>query len=723
MAEHLGVAPSELLKCIAFDLDGELALALVPGDREVNPFALNQAVAPRSARLYTDDDFAARPDLPKGYIGPDFAGRDVRRGRSARVGRGAALGHRRERVRLPRASRRARPRLPRRPLGRPRERGERRPVSALRLGAVGRPRHRGRPRVPARHEVLRGARRHLHRRRGRRPPDDDGLLRHRRVAHRHRGGRGAPRRTGHRVARSARAVPRSTSSRCRARATPRSEVRAAADALYDDLRAAGVSRALRRPRREPRGEVRRRRSARHAGACHGRRQGPGARRGRAPPPRHRRAGRARGRRRAWPRSRAGRRRRDGAPGPAARVADAGEGERGVARRRRVVVRAEVRRLPLHRLPRRRRRRARQPQRAPAHALLPRDPATAARRTAGAGRRRRRARERAAVRPRLRPALAAHPPGGEPHQQARRRRSRSASWPSTCSPRATTTCARCRSPNGGPGSRRCSPTCSPPVYLTPATTDRGVAEAWFDHFEGAGLDGVVAKPLDGPYVEGERAHAQGEAPAHRRLRGRRESRPTSRAGSGRCSSASTTRRASSTTSGVASSFAAPLRAQLEAELVPYRAHALDGSPLARVGRGRRRPRQRMPGGQSRWTGGKDLSWDPVRLELVAEVAFEHVQRVGGSPSNEGGRFRHTARFLRWRPDRDPGPAPTTSSTSPSRPSSTTSSAPDSSASLARVVRRRSSRSRLRDRSLGISIGRFGAFPAAGNPVYCGVRKRS
>jgi prolyl-tRNA synthetase len=74
VAEHLGVAPSELLKCIAFDLDGELALALVPGDREVNPYALNQAVAPRTARLYTDDDFAARPDLPKGYIGPDFDG-------------------------------------------------------------------------------------------------------------------------------------------------------------------------------------------------------------------------------------------------------------------------------------------------------------------------------------------------------------------------------------------------------------------------------------------------------------------------------------------------------------------------------------------------------------------------------------------------------------------------------------------------------------------------
>jgi prolyl-tRNA synthetase len=73
VAAFLDVTPSDLLKCIAFDVDGELGLALVPGDREVNPYALALAVAPRSARLLTDDDFAARPELPKGYIGPDFA--------------------------------------------------------------------------------------------------------------------------------------------------------------------------------------------------------------------------------------------------------------------------------------------------------------------------------------------------------------------------------------------------------------------------------------------------------------------------------------------------------------------------------------------------------------------------------------------------------------------------------------------------------------------------
>jgi prolyl-tRNA synthetase len=74
VAAHLDAEPGELLKCIAFDLDGQLALAIVPGDREINPYALQQAVAPRTARLYEDADFDAHPDLPRGYIGPDFTG-------------------------------------------------------------------------------------------------------------------------------------------------------------------------------------------------------------------------------------------------------------------------------------------------------------------------------------------------------------------------------------------------------------------------------------------------------------------------------------------------------------------------------------------------------------------------------------------------------------------------------------------------------------------------
>jgi prolyl-tRNA synthetase len=74
VAQALDAKPAEMLKCIAFDVDGELGLALVPGDRDVNPYALAQAVAPKPARLLNDDDFAARADLPKGYIGPDFDG-------------------------------------------------------------------------------------------------------------------------------------------------------------------------------------------------------------------------------------------------------------------------------------------------------------------------------------------------------------------------------------------------------------------------------------------------------------------------------------------------------------------------------------------------------------------------------------------------------------------------------------------------------------------------
>jgi prolyl-tRNA synthetase len=77
VAEHMGVEYGEMLKCIAFDVDGELGLAVVPGDREVNPFLLSQAVEPRTARIFDDDDFEARPELPKGYIGPHFPGAAV----------------------------------------------------------------------------------------------------------------------------------------------------------------------------------------------------------------------------------------------------------------------------------------------------------------------------------------------------------------------------------------------------------------------------------------------------------------------------------------------------------------------------------------------------------------------------------------------------------------------------------------------------------------------
>jgi ATP-dependent DNA ligase len=194
---------------------------------------------------------------------------------------------------------------------------------------------------------------------------------------------------------------------------------------------------------------------------------------------------------------------------------------------------------------------------------------------------------------------------------------------------------------------------PSVYLCPATVDRGVAATWFDHFEGAGLDGVIAKPLDGPYREGERAMVKVK---HKRtadcvVAGTR-SHKQGGIGSlllGLFDGAGTLHHV-----GVASSFAAPLRAQLDADLEPYRDRALDGHPWAHWASPEDEAATggRMPGGPSRWNAGKDLSWDPVRPELVVEVAYEHVQRVPGSPGADGGRFRHTARFVRWRPDRAP-----------------------------------------------------------------------
>ena len=96
-------------------------------------------------------------------------------------------------------------------------------------------------------------------------------------------------------------------------------------------------------------------------------------------------------------------------------------------------------------------------------------------------------------------------------------------------------------------------------------------------------------------------------------------------------------------GVASSFTAKRRAELKDELEPFRADALEGHPWRDWADAAAHAGTRLPGGQSRWSAGKDSSWEPLRVELVAEVAYEHLQ---------SDRFRHTARFQRWRPDRDP-----------------------------------------------------------------------
>jgi len=182
----------------------------------------------------------------------------------------------------------------------------------------------------------------------------------------------------------------------------------------------------------------------------------------------------------------------------------------------------------------------------------------------------------------------------------------------------------------------------PVHVTPATTDRAVAARWFAEFEGAGLDGVVGKGLDDPYRMGERTMVKVK---HQRtadcvVAGYRTHKDGVGVGSlllGLFDDAGVLHHV-----GVASSFAAPLRRQLVDDVAPYRADARRDHPW-REWAGTDDTSTRMPGAPSRWNAAKDLSWEPLRPELVAEVAYEHLQ---------GDRFRHTARFGRWRSDRDP-----------------------------------------------------------------------
>jgi ATP-dependent DNA ligase len=187
-------------------------------------------------------------------------------------------------------------------------------------------------------------------------------------------------------------------------------------------------------------------------------------------------------------------------------------------------------------------------------------------------------------------------------------------------------------------------CGPPIYLTPMTRDRALAVEWLERFEGAGLDGVMAKPEDGAYEPGKRSmikvkhvrtadcvvagfrwHKSGPDAVGSLLLGLYDARGALQH------------------VGVTSAFNMATRKQLTVELAPLRANALDGHPWrdwAAAGAGRT---GRMPGGQSRWSAGKDLSWEPLRIERVCEVKYDHLQ---------GDRFRHATIFLRWRPDRSP-----------------------------------------------------------------------
>jgi ATP-dependent DNA ligase len=186
---------------------------------------------------------------------------------------------------------------------------------------------------------------------------------------------------------------------------------------------------------------------------------------------------------------------------------------------------------------------------------------------------------------------------------------------------------------------------PPLHMTPATRDRSLAADWFKRFEGAGLDGVMAKPVNGIYepdkrvmykvkherdcdcvVAGFRWHKKGGGMVGSLLLGLYDH-------AGELQHV-----------GVCASFTEKKRVELAEFLAPYRENALEGHPWrAWADAMTEAAGQRMPGGQSRWSQGKDLSWEPLRAELVVEVAYEHMQ---------GARFRHMSQFRRWRTDKKP-----------------------------------------------------------------------
>jgi ATP-dependent DNA ligase len=184
---------------------------------------------------------------------------------------------------------------------------------------------------------------------------------------------------------------------------------------------------------------------------------------------------------------------------------------------------------------------------------------------------------------------------------------------------------------------------PPLYLTPMTSERGIAADWLTRFEGAGLDGVVAKPAGLPYQPGKRAlikikhartadcvvagfrwHKSGKDAVGSLLLGLYDDRGVLQH------------------VGVTSSFTMQKRRALVAELALLRQDAFENHPWREWAQASAES-SRMPGAQSRWSAGKDLSWEPLRIERVCEVKYDHLQ---------GERFRHAATFLRWRPDKRP-----------------------------------------------------------------------
>jgi ATP-dependent DNA ligase len=186
---------------------------------------------------------------------------------------------------------------------------------------------------------------------------------------------------------------------------------------------------------------------------------------------------------------------------------------------------------------------------------------------------------------------------------------------------------------------------PPIHLTPMTRDRELASEWLARFEGAGLDGVIAKPAGGTYQPGKRAmiKVKHSRTADCVVAGFRWHKAGKNELVGSLLLGLYDKRRRLHHVGVTSSFTMAARRQLAVELASLSTRALDDHPWREWADAGREGMARMPGGQSRWSAGKDLSWEPLRIERVCEVKYDHMQ---------GDRFRHAAIFQRWRPDKRP-----------------------------------------------------------------------
>jgi ATP-dependent DNA ligase len=191
--------------------------------------------------------------------------------------------------------------------------------------------------------------------------------------------------------------------------------------------------------------------------------------------------------------------------------------------------------------------------------------------------------------------------------------------------------------------RVTPAATVGLHLTPVTRDRAVAEDWFRRFEGAGLDGVMAKALAGPYTPDKRTmlKVKHERDCDCVVAGFRWHKVGGQTMVGSLLLGLYGAAGKLQHVGTCASFTEAKRKELAELLKPYRTSA-EGHPWAAWG-GANAEGSRMPGAKSRWTGTKDLSWELLRPELVVEVAYEHMQ---------GDRFRHLAHFRRWREDRSP-----------------------------------------------------------------------